>query len=343
MKCILDCDPGHDDMAAIMLLAYSKALNCQFISTTHGNQTVQKTYLNARRTLTLIKKADKIPVYRGYSRPLTRESVACPEIHGESGLGGYDWTEIDKQMPENPALALLGYKSESELKPTDFFGHLHKLIQEAAAQGERFQVITTGSMTNIAQYLLAHPEDAKHMRLCCMAGNFLVVGNITPFAEFNVLIDPEATKLIVESEVEVTFSAPLDITHTVLVTQDVINEMKASITPKSQKFYDAMLALLMFFKDTYKDVFGFESPPLHDPVAVFYLLNPEVFESKRCHVDIETKGEFTYGCCCHDLLTLKKTKPDNVTVCLKLKEGGVEAFWKAMIGVWAEIAGVIGQ
>lgn len=347
MKCVLDCDPGHDDLAMIMLAVYNPKLDVQYISTTHGNQTVNKTYINARRTLNLIKRADKIPVYRGYSRPLTRLSVACPEIHGESGLGGVDWSQVDATMPRNPALDILGYKDESELRPDDFFKHLHRLISETK-EGERFNVITTGSQTNIAQYILAYPDDAKKIRMTTMAGNFMIVGNITPFAEFNVLIDPEAADLIIKSGVDYVFAAPLDITHTVLVTKKILDDIKAATEPYSPMFSEMIQKLLTFFKDTYREVFGFADPPLHDPVAAFYLIAPEWFEQVRCHVDIETKGEYTYGCCCTDLLLKKRdpskaNKPANATVCLKLKEGGHEAFWNAIIKVWSDIAKEVGK
>ncbi|KAK8860329.1 Uridine nucleosidase 1 [Tritrichomonas musculus] len=345
-KCVIDCDPGHDDLAAIMLLCYSPSLDLQFISTTHGNQTVNKTYQNARRTLNLIKLADKIPVYRGFSRPLVREGVACPEIHGESGLGGVDWNPIDSTMPKNPALDLLGYKSEEELCPTDFFGHLHRLINEVK-EGEKFDIVETASMTNIAQYILAFPADAKKIRVVTMGGNFMVVGNITPFAEFNVLVDPEAYDIVLNSDAELIFAAPLDITHTVLVDDHVLAKIKESTEANSTLFYTMITNLLMFFKDTYKEVFGFECPPLHDPVAVFYLLRPDCFESVKCHVNIETKGEYTYGCCCHDLLLKKKdpqhSKEPNTTVCLKLKEGGHDAFWSEMCRAFNLISKAVGK
>ena len=103
-KCILDCDPGHDDLAAIVLAICAPNLDLQFISTSHGNQTVNKTYQNTRRILNLVKLADKIPVYRGYTQPLVHEGVAAAAIHGESGLGGYDWSHFDETMPRNPVL-----------------------------------------------------------------------------------------------------------------------------------------------------------------------------------------------------------------------------------------------
>ena len=90
----LDCDPGHDDMMAIIMSATHPSLALKGISATHGNQSVDKTYINGLRTVFMTGK--NIPVYKGYAMPLTRESRACPEIHGESGLGGIDWAEYDK-------------------------------------------------------------------------------------------------------------------------------------------------------------------------------------------------------------------------------------------------------
>lgn len=336
-KCILDCDPGHDDFAAIILLLCAPSLDVQFISTSHGNQSVNKTYQNTRRTLNLIKRADKIPVYRGFSTPLVRKSLAAAAIHGESGLGGCDWSAIDATMPRNPALDLLGYKKENELCPTDFYGHLHRLLSEVK-DGERFEIIATAAMTNIAQYILTYPEDAKKMRIQSMGGNFNVVGNVSPFAEFNVLIDPEAYNIVLNSEAEMIFAAPLDITHTVLVDDQVMERIKEATEPNSPLFYNIVSNLLNFFKDSYKNVYGFPYPPLHDPVAVFYLLRPDLFESVECHVDVETKGEFTYGCCCHDIVERRKgpqnAKKPNAIVCLKLKEGGQKVFWDEMINAF---------
>lgn len=332
-KCIIDCDPGHDDFAALILLANSPSLDPQFVSTSHGNQTVDKTYNNARHTLNLINRAD-IPVYRGFPNPLVRKGRAAAQIHGESGLGGVDWDVVDNDLPRNPALDILGYKSEDELSPTDFFKHLHRLLQDVK-EGERFDVIATAAMTNIAQYIMAYPEDAKKLRIQSMGGNFKVVGNVTPFAEFNVLVDPEAYNVVLNSDAEVIFAAPLDITHTILVDDNVMDRIQKATEHNSQVFYDIVSKILMFFKDSYKSVYGFPSPPLHDPVAVFYLLRPDLFEKEPCHVNVESKGEYTYGCCCHDLNDRKQNSSTlenpNTFVCLKLKEGGHEAFWDAMI------------
>jgi inosine-uridine nucleoside N-ribohydrolase len=330
-------------MAMIMLAVYSPKLDVQFISTTHGNQTVDKTYNNARRTLTWIKRADRIPVYRGYPRPLIRDSVACPEIHGESGLAGVDWSEIDALMPRNPALDLLGYETESELCPTDFFGHLHRLVESSEG---RFDLIVTGAQTNIAQYLSAFPGDGPKLRVHTMAGNFGVIGNIGAFSEFNVLIDPEAAKQVLNSGCEYYFAAPLDITHTVLVTPAVLQSIRSATEGSSREFADRLTSLLLFFVDTYSTVFGFESPPLHDPVAAFHAISPESFESIRRHVDIETVGQFTAGACCADIRRLdERAEGDaaaNATICLRLREGGLEGFWSVMIDVWARIASEIG-
>lgn len=110
-------------------------------------------------------------------------------------------------------------------------------------------------MTNIAQYILTYPDDAKKMRIQSMGGNFNVVGNVTPFAEFNVLIDPEAYNIVLNSDAEMIFAAPLDITHTVLVDDQVMNRISESTEPNSPLFFNIVSNLLNFFKDSYKKVF----------------------------------------------------------------------------------------
>ena len=143
------------------------------------------------------------------------------------------------------------------------------------------------------------------------------------------------------------FAAPLDITHTVLVDDQVMNRISESTEPNSPLFFNIVSNLLNFFKDSYKKVYGFPYPPLHDPVAVFYLLRPDLFESIKCHVDVETKGEFTCGCCCHDIIQQRKdpqnAKKPNAIVCLKLKEGGQKAFWDEMCKAFNTVSKEVGK
>lgn len=330
LKCILDCDPGHDDLAAIFLACMNEKIDLQFLVSVHGNETVNKTYVNCRRGLALCGLANKIPVYKGYAKPLVREAVACPEIHGENGLGGIDWKIVDDYLdrPEqtNPAFKRLGIQNVDELKPYDFMKHLHELIMEVP-DNERFTIIATAAATNIAQYLMCYPSDANKIRVVSMAGNFNVVGNIGPFAEFNVLIDPEAYQAILDSDVELIFAAPLDITHTVLATEEVIADIDKKTA--GTNFGSMFHTLLCFFKKTYNDVFNLPDPPLHDPVAVFYCIHPELFESRKLHCDIECQGKYTYGACCTDLLLFKTKKQEpNTKVCLKLTD--IAKFWEVM-------------
>ncbi|CAL5980335.1 Uridine_nucleosidase [Hexamita inflata] len=305
----LDCDPGHDDMMAIMLASTSPALNLVGISTTHGNQSVDKTFVNAVRTTFLT--GNRVPVYRGFAEPLTRQSKACPEIHGESGLGGFDWTDVDKQIMVEPKDICA------------FYTALKAAIDTHATQNSLFTIVSTASFTNIAQFIKAYPEYASKIKLVSMAGNFKTIGNILPWSEFNVLIDPEACQYLLDMKVHITF-IPLDVTHTVLFTPDVESRIKSI---SNAKFSTLIINLLNFFKDTYKSVFKFDFPPLHDPVAVYYLLNPNAFVTENVHVSIETKGEFTFGACCADWFK-QFGGAENCTVCLKVD---VEAFWNEMI------------
>lgn len=306
----LDCDPGHDDMMAIMLASTNPRLCLKGISSTHGNQTVDKTYLNALRTTFLT--GNPVPVYRGYAAPLVRESRACPEIHGESGLGGFDWAEIDKLLDPHPG------------DICQFFNALkHEIDEYYEKTGKKFTVVTTASFTNLAQFLKAYPAYAQKIRVVSMAGNFKTIGNIGPWSEFNVLIDPEATQFILDSGVWITF-VPLDVTHTVLFTP----EQKARVQQlPNKKFATLIVNLLEFFKKTYKEVFGFEYPPVHDPTAIFYLLAPEAFETVDVNVEIECQGKYTYGACCADWFG-QFGREKNATVCLKVD---VNKFWDAML------------
>eukprot|EP00703_Trepomonas_sp_PC1_P002043 JAP94563.1 Inosine-uridine preferring nucleoside hydrolase family protein [Trepomonas sp. PC1] len=306
----LDCDPGHDDMMAIIMASVSPAVELKGISTTHGNQTVEKTYQNARRTTVLT--GIQVPVYKGYSEPLIRQSKACPEIHGESGLGGVEWYKIDEMLPHDEQNTI-----------QQFFDHLEKEITTYYEKTDKkFTIISTGAFTNIAMFVKAKGL-ADKIKLVSMAGNFKCIGNIMPWSEFNVLIDPEAGQYLLNQNVHITF-IPLDVTHTVLFTEQI---EKRILQIENKKFGVFICALLNFFKETYDKVFQFKYPPLHDPVAVFFVLFPEAFITEDVGMRIECQGEHTYGACCADWFGQLKWEK-NSTVCLKVD---VDKFWDHMI------------
>ena len=268
-KVLLDCDPGHDDMMAIMLAVFSKELDVLGVTTVAGNQVGEKTFLNALKTLTLIREKN-VPVARGFDKPLFRELVVAPEIHGVSGLDGADLPE-----PEVEPL---------NIHAVDF------IIETVMNSKEDVYLIPTGPLTNIAVALLKEPKIKKKIERIVLMGGAVFDSNITPASEFNIFVDPEAARIVFESGVNITMVG-LDVTNKALLSFDDIEE----IGKMNGRVSGVISLLLKFFASTNKEVFGINGAPLHDALAVSYVIDPSILETKYLRVDIETRGEFTRG------------------------------------------------
>ena len=244
----LDCDPGHDDALAIMLAAYTPGITLLGVSTVHGNQTLAKTTLNARRVLAMAGVTG-LRVAPGAAKPLLRPPRACPEIHGDSGLDGPDLSSYDAvadASQQQPAIV-----------------QMHAALREA---GERATLVCTGALTNAALLLSVYPELAATVRVVFMGGA-VRGGNTGAVAEFNIQLDPEAAAVVLDSGAHVTM-VPLDVTHTALVTPDVLRCIRAGPdgNASNSRFRRIVGELLTYFAASYRAVFAFDSPPLHDPV-----------------------------------------------------------------------------
>ena len=321
----LDCDPGHDDAMAIILAAYgnpdipsinrfreygdSRGIDLIGVSTVCGNQTVEKTTDNALRMLNLIDRND-VPVYRGADKPLTRPKRNCPEIHGESGLDGPDIPAATRGAQPTPAVVAMAealLSGDPADKPT---------------------LVATGALTNVALLFSVYPEVIHRLdELVIMGGAYQGLGNTGPTAEFNIQCDPEAAHIVFEAGLKNLVMVPLEVTHTVLVTPEIRNKYF-----KGSRFRLLLDELMHFFEESYKKVFGFEKgPPLHDPVAVFYVMLPAMFKTKRMRVDIDC-GQLCAGTTVCDHYGMSGKEP-NVTVCTKVD---VDTFWKTMAETVAE-------
>ncbi len=269
MKILIDCDPGHDDMVAILLACASPELEVLGVTTVAGNQTGEKTWLNARRILTLIGRQD-IPAARGADRPLLREPIVAPEIHGVSGLDG----------AELPAPGFPGLTEHA----VDF------LIRTILGSREPVTLVPTGPLTNVALALRREPELARRVQRIVLMGGAVRESNVTPAAEFNIYVDPEAARIVFEC------GAPI-----VMVGLDVTNRARLSFADIDQlgswngRVSRVLAPLLRFFARANQEVFGFDGAPLHDALAVAHLVRPEVIQTRRMNVVVETSGEFTRG------------------------------------------------
>jgi inosine-uridine nucleoside N-ribohydrolase len=304
----LDCDPGHDDALAIMLAAYAPGIRLLGLSTVHGNQTLAKTTLNARRVLAMAGVRG-VRVAPGAAKPLLRPPRVCPEIHGDTGLDG-------------PDLSAHGGEDDDAPQHAPAVVQMHAALRDA---GQHATLVCTGALTNAALLLSVYPELAATLRVVFMGGA-VRGGNTGAVAEFNIQLDPEAAAVVLSSGAHVTM-VPLDVTHTALVTPDVLVRIRdGPAGSSSTRFRRVVAELLIYFASSYKTVFGFDSPPLHDPCAVLCALAPQLFELRHMRVDVETVSPLSYGQTVCDVLDQSRLAP-NVRVALRMD---VPEFWKHM-------------
>jgi pyrimidine-specific ribonucleoside hydrolase len=290
-RILIDCDPGHDDMMAIMLACASAELELAGVTTVAGNQTGEKTYKNALRTLTLIGRTD-IPVARGADKPLLRALTVAPEIHGVSGLDGAD-------LPEP------SFKGIAE-SASGF------LVRTIMGSREPLTLVPTGPLTNVALALLQEPRLAGKLERIVLMGGAVADSNISPAAEFNIYVDPEAAKIVFGSGIPIVMVG-LDVTNKALLSFADIDEM-ASWKGRVSR---VVAPLLRFFAQANRDIFGFAGAPLHDALAVAHLLRPEVIKTRGMNVEIETAGEFTRGRTVADVYGISGRAP-NAEVALEV-------------------------
>jgi purine nucleosidase len=306
---ILDCDPGHDDALAIMLAAADPRLNLLAITTVAGNQTLEKTTLNARRICT-IAGITEVPVAAGYDRPLVGELQVAEDIHGATGLDGPAFGEPTVPLADEHAVTLM-----------------RRLL---LAHPEPVTLVPTGPLTNVAVLLRDHPEVRPKVREIVLMGGSTERGNVTPYAEFNIFVDPEAADLVLRSGLPVTVIG-LNVTHQALATPAVVTRFRELGTPLA----DACVELMTFFASAYERVFGLPSPPLHDPVAIARVIDPALVECVHVPVAVELTGTHTRGATVVDLHR-NTGAAANAQVAVRL---ATEAFWDLVVDAVSRLSG----
>lgn len=267
-KIILDCDPGHDDAVAIMLAAREPSLELLGVSVVAGNQTLENTQRNARNVLQWLG-AD-IPVYAGCDRPMVRDKVIAADIHGSTGLDGPVFPPLTKKLePEHAVQFLIRTLLESEGDIT---------------------VVTTGPMTNLAMAMRLEPKITEKIHRIVLMGGSFTNGNVTPAAEFNIIADAEAASVCFRSGRPITMVG-LDVTRKALCYPEIVERMGRIGNRASNLF----VALMGHFCKTQKQIFGWEGGPLHDPVTIAYLIDPEVLVTKPMNVQIDIRSTQSYG------------------------------------------------
>ena len=293
---ILDCDPGHDDAIALLLEGQKKYFNLLGVTTESGNQTIEKTTKNALNLVNFFKL--DVPVSMGKGQPIVRDKMICEEIHGESGLDGYTFIPHNKQVDNRSAI---------------------ELIKDLTLNNKHITIVATGPITNVALALRVYPEIKSRIDEIIFMGGSVDNGNVSPAAEFNVLCDPEATHIVIESGVKVKMVG-LNVTRKVLCTKEVVSRM-AKINNKTS---DLFVKLMNVFNANQAKTFdNFLGGPLHDPVTIASLIDDNLVTWKETNVTIDLSHGSSYGrtnCDVYDYLKL----PYN---CLVAMDINADRFW----------------
>jgi purine nucleosidase len=287
-RIIIDTDPGQDDAIAILLaLASPEELKVEAIVAVAGNVPLALTATNARKICELAGRPD-IPVYAGCPGPMAARSLVTAEhVHGSTGLNGPDLPE-----PRLPLNAQHG---------VDF------LVDYLRAEPVgTITLCALGPLTNIAMSLVKAPDIAGRIReIVLMGGAYFEGGNITPTAEFNFYVDPNAAAIVFSSGVPIVMK-PLDVTHRVLTTPDRLDRLRAL----SNRAAAAVVAMLSFSERFDLDKYGSDGAPLHDPCVTAYLIRPELFTGRHVNVEIETTSPLTIGMSVVDYWRVTDRKPN---------------------------------
>ena len=286
-KIIIDTDPGQDDAVAILLaLASPDELDVLGVTAVAGNVPLYLTEKNARIVCELAGKPNTL-VFAGADAPLSRTLVTAEHVHGKTGLDGPQMD--DPQMPLQDKHAV------------DF------IIETLRA--EPIGTVTLcplGPLTNIAKAFQKAPDIIEKVQeIVLMGGAYFQVGNITPAAEFNIYVDPEAAKAVIGSGIPLTM-LPLDVTHKALTTRPRVDAFRALGT----KVGDMVAAWTDFFERFDKEKYGSEGAPLHDPCVIAYLLKPDLFSGRHVNVEVETDSELTLGMTVADWWRVTDRKPN---------------------------------
>ncbi len=270
-KIIIDTDPGQDDAVAILLALASPELEVLGITCVAGNVPLPLTAKNARVVCELAGRTD-IRVFAGCDRPLKRKLVTAEYVHGKTGLDGI-------ALPD-PVMPL------AEGHAVDFL--IETLREEAPGT---VTLCPIGPLTNIATAFARAPDIVPRVaEIVLMGGAYFEVGNVTPAAEFNIHVDPEAAEIVFRSGAPVVVM-PLDVTHRALTTRARVEGFRNLGT----RVGHAVASWTDFFERFDMAKYGSEGAPLHDPCTIAYLLQPDLFTGRHVNVEIETKGEFTLG------------------------------------------------
>lgn len=296
---IIDADPGIDDAVALMIALKSPALDIKLITCTAGNTTIENVTNNTLSVLDFLHAGD-IPVAAGAKKPIKRKSFNFLGVHGADGMGGFKFPETTRKISELSAVE-----------------HMHKVLNESKT---KVTILTIGPLTNIAMLLTAYPEDEEKIeKLVFMGGSFLETGKSTPYPEFNIASDPEATELVFASNIK-KIMIPMEMGHTAFLNGKDVK--RTGQNNKIGEFFTYMFRSYRTIGEVFKtfisnidknrednvvgDAFEFifksyhdrhvkDGIPMHDGVAVAYLIDPKMFKLLPAKAEVKYFEEVKSG------------------------------------------------
>jgi purine nucleosidase len=313
-KIILDCDPGVDDALAIAFALGHPAIDLLGVTTVAGNVNLDKTTANALRVLDYLGAAG-VPVTAGCPVPLVRDGRSAEHVHGADGLGGAG-------LP--PA--------RSDPRPghaTDF------IIDTALAAPGEVTLVAVGPLTNIALALRREPALIASVRDFVIMGGSSGRGNVTPAAEFNIAVDPEAAAIVFTAGWTVTMIG-LDVTLQATAGPEVVTQV-AALGPIADGL---LLPCVRSYADGDRIVTrpgpdpDSGHPAVHDVCAVARVARPDLFGVRPARVEVETAGRWTTGMTATDFCA--PVSACNARVATQVD---VPAFWAEVLGAYATVAG----
>lgn len=271
-KLIITTDPGQDQAAALMMILGSPdEFEVLGLIATAGNIDLEQTVQNCAKVLELAGRTD-IPIYRGCPRPMKRDLVMAEHVHGPTGMDGPDLPAPTMAIQDKHGIDFLIDTIRSE--PVD-----------------SITICSLSPLTNLGMVLVKAPDIVLRVRdVVMMAGAYFEGGNITPTAEFNVFVDPDAADIVLRSGMEITM-VPLDVTHQMLSTPERLDRMRQTGT-----CCGIATAEMLEFSQTFDLAkYGWPGAPLHGPCVPAFMMRPDLFEGRQINVTVETSSSLSLG------------------------------------------------
>lgn len=283
---ILDCDPGHDDALAIMLATASPQVELLGVTTGAANSTLANTTRNALIVLDMVGRPD-IPVHRGREKPRERELITAASMHGDGGLDG--------PVPPAPS------RAAGDASALEF------IENQLSRATEPITLVATGALTNMSDVVLELPHLHHAIKEIVFMGGAIGLGNWTPAAEFNILVDPEAAQIVIGSEIATTMVG-LDVTH-----EAWLDDSHADLLRSQGACGEFVAQLLDHFVGFHQQRFGWPGAPIHDAVTVAHVIDPSLLTTVFTNVTVETRSPLTLGRTVVDIYSVTN-EPANCTV-----------------------------